>query len=261
MNTASRPSLLFPWDFYAIRPQDDDHLHEVERAEHVAYIQLRGSEQVPANAFEWQPVVYPVWLLGILQNEVTVPLHFLVLILIQDRVAVHDLVFLYDLLLYLAFVLTVVGGVDDILQLAVIAYLKSTNFLTIKSNVDTLNLLHKLNSHFLIAQAALLLVTRHLDEAQVTVNALVVDVDASFNVRLHLHFYFKDVVLFQDLLLRLYFGCLFLLRGDADINLKLVIRVLISHFRHLLFVAWVLILLIWILLLTLLQHMDYLPLM
>ena len=41
--------------------------------------------------------------------------HVNVLELVQDGIAVHDLVFFYDLLFDLAFILTIIGGVDYVL--------------------------------------------------------------------------------------------------------------------------------------------------
>jgi len=147
------------------------------------------------------------------------------------------------------------------LKLTIIADLKATNFLSIESNVDTLDLLHELNCHFLVTETAFLLVAWHLDETQMSVDALIVDIYSSFDVRFNLHFNLKDIVLLEDLLVSSNFNSLFLLWRNSHVNLELTIWVMISHFRHLLFIGGILFLLVEILFLTLLKHMDHLTLM
>ena len=67
-------------------------------------------------------------------------IHINMLKFIQYWETIHNLILLNYLLLNFTLVLSVVGRVDYILQLTIVANLQSTDLLTVQSDVDTLDL-------------------------------------------------------------------------------------------------------------------------
>lgn len=183
------------------------------------------------------------------------PIHVNMLELIQYGIAIDNLILFDYLLLYFALILAIIRRVYYVLQLTIIANLQPTDLLPVQPNVHAVNLLHQLNGHLLVTHTALLLVARYLNKCQMPVNALVVNVYPTFDVRFDLHFDFEDVVLLQDLLLCFKF-LLLLWWCAGDVNLPfIVVWVLHGHFMQGRIVALINLVLL-VDLLALLKHVD-----
>ena len=89
-------------------------------------------------------------------------IHVDMLIFIKNWEPINDFILFDALLLYLLSVLSIIRRVNNILQITIVINLEPTNFLSINSNINLLDLSDKLNCEVLVAQTIFYLVTWHL---------------------------------------------------------------------------------------------------
>jgi hypothetical protein len=100
--------------------------------------------------------------------------------------SINNLEFFHHLLFDLGLVKISAGpgsaACDNILQFTIIVDLQPTNLKSIDAYINALDFLHKFNCHVFVIQAILYLVARYLQEFQVAVNAVVLDIYATFYI-------------------------------------------------------------------------------
>jgi hypothetical protein len=121
--------------------------------------------------------------------------------------------------------------------------LHTADFLPEYSQINGLDLIHEFTRHLGVAQTAIGdLITWHLEEEQISVQIVLLNINAAFHVRFNLHLDFKNIILMQHLLHS--FGRLIILSGGRDFNLVGFVR---GHFGGLL--LWILLTLIFFIIL------------
>lgn len=109
--------------------------------------------------------------------------------------------------------------------------MKSTNFKSIDSYINTLDFLHEFNCHISIIQAIFYLVAWYLQKLQISINTVILYIDSTFYIWFHLHLNLKNIILMQNFFLRFSLNIFFGLLANNIYNIW-IIHLLDLHFSH-----------------------------
>ena len=114
LNTTLSSRLFFARNTYTVRSQNYNHLHKIQRAKHVTYIELSRCYQLSAKSLKRQPKFNLIWFILFLNYMFSSPFHINVLVLIEDWKSIYYFIFFNDLFFYFAFVLSIIRRINDI---------------------------------------------------------------------------------------------------------------------------------------------------